>query len=405
MISSENSARQKKVLKLCYYSSDPPLVKNAYANHGVARNFIDILREFDPVVLTSKSRRYVNMQEVRNICGDLPLWIHPSLSGYGFRKIFPTLTGIIDAIIFAFWMPILAWRLSKAKVDRIFIHCNADAWFLFHIWLIQKLGIPVDIYFTDDIEDSATRGLYRKFRFIIHPLLKNVLGRSRKNFGISQGFVESLIDRYGVAAEWLPLPMAHFPLRSEKSKPSPTGERFVVFVGAINRLYESSLRELYDEICRYNSENVDQKLKLKLISYGGAFQFRDSLPNQDSVVAYEKLPKSDLDSHLSTAYACFLPYSFLPSEKLMVSTSFSCKILEYFQCQRPIIVYGPSYASTPRYFKELGLPLCATSLQELRVALLDVERYDDDQLMIRYYKAWRRFHSPEAIQSVLLPNS
>ena len=393
-------------MRLCFYACDPPLRERAFGNHGVARHFVDLLRAESPVVLTQRKRRSIDVAEISSVCGDLPLWLHPSASSLGLRRFLPTLASVLDALIFLFWLPTLSTRLRKAEIDRIFVLCGSDAWFLINIWLIQRLGIPVDVYWVDDIEESSDQWPLRILKFLIHPLLGSVLKNSARNFAISPGFTESISQHFGVAAEWLPLPAPEFILRSEDFVPCTESRRHIVFIGAINRLYEDSLRELYHEICKFNADpRVGYSLVLEVISYASTTSFIDSLPNRDWVVSFEQLSDADLQAHLRQAYACFLPYSFAESEKRMVSTSFSCKILEYFKCQRPILVYGPEYASIPRYFRDLNLPLCATSREKLQQELHSIESLDTFELPQNYYAAWERFHSPAAIRSILLSPS
>lgn len=389
-------------MRLCFYSFDPPLKDQAYASHGVARNFIEILGPRSPAVLTTKSRRSVNLEETKEICAGLPLWIHPSASSLGLRRFSSTLAGIIDAFIFFLWLPVLSGRLEKFSIDRIFVSCGADATFLLNLWLLQKLGWPVDIYLVDDIEDSSHKRHPTILR-VIRSLLSKVLAASSRVYAISPGFAKHLSERFNVDAEWLPLPLPSFPTLSPSVAETRADRRHIVFVGAINRLYAAPLRDLYEEIRTFNkSAGESSKLILEIISYSDTSPFRASLSNDEWLVVHEKLNSEKLQGRLCNSLACFLPYSFDEAERLMVSTSFSCKILEYFQCGRPILVYGPDYASIPRYFHELELPLCATSRQQLREILPQIERHDTPELIGLYRSVWQRFHSPEAIRSHLL---
>jgi hypothetical protein len=318
------------------------------------------------------------------------------------KRLLPTSAGIVDGMLFALWLPVLFWKLRRTEIDRIFVLCGADAWFLIKVRLLQTLGIPVDVYLVDDIEDSSTQGLYRQFPGFIYRLLKSVLRHSGRNFAISPGFAEHLTDRFGVSATWLPLPAPSFPDAPPEAVTKPRARKPIVFIGALNRLYAVALRELYDEISRFNEAGGrDYKLILKIISYSNTRNFLDTLPDTKWTETHERLDRDEMQRHLGEAHACFLPYSFAESEKLMVSTSFSCKILEYFECRRPILVYGPAYASIPRYFDELGLPLCATSKDELREMLPKIELYDSSDLIDQYHEAWKAHHSPLAITSIL----
>jgi hypothetical protein len=85
----------------------------------------------------------------------------------------------------------------------------------------------------------------------------------------------------------------------------------------------------------------------------------------------------------------------------MVSTSFPSKLVASFLVGRPIMVYGPSYASLPRYFQENGLPLCAHSVTQFTGLLREVERQDNMALMQCYEALLERLHSPGYLRSIL----
>jgi len=158
------------------------------------------------------------------------------------------------------------------------------------------------------------------------------------------------------------------------------------------------LRDLYEEICAINeTSGSDFSLYLEIITYGNPKAFCDSLVSSKYIIIHQNMPLAERLDHLRTSFACFLPYSFLPVEKTMVSTSFSCKLIEYYEAGRPILVYGPEYASIPRYFSNAGLPLCATCRPQLRSALRSISEHDTPDLLSRYAEVWKRFHSPQAI--------
>ena len=104
---------------------------------------------------------------------------------------------------------------------------------------------------------------------------------------------------------------------------------------------------------------------------------------------------------LIKSWAVFLPYSFEPEQRLMVSTSFSTKLTESLTSRRPVLVYGPEYASLPRYFLENHLPICATSKDHLWEALREIERRDSPELINQYKTVIQRYHSPETLEHIL----
>jgi hypothetical protein len=388
-------------MSLCFYTDGPPLPDNAHGNHGIAKCFIRILASSDFYLLTRRYRRSYSRQSIAQACGSTPVLFHPDSSPLGLRKFFPSLACVIDITLFFFWLPVLFLQLRRRNIERIFVLCGADAWFLFNLWLLQCLGIPMDLYLVDDIETSTAHGHNQTLQKIVTPLLHSVLKRSSRVYAISPGFVEHLEKKHHITATWLPLPAPDAP-PALASETSHDRSRSIVFIGGLNHLYIDALQDLYGALCLWNQNpKRDFSLHLEIISYGSTQAFLNSLPNQDWVLSHEKLPDTVRLEKLKKAYACFLPYSFKEEERLMVSTSFSCKILEYFQSGRPIMVYGPSYASIPRYFRAENLPLCATTKEELDQVLNQINSYQASDLMPLYQQLWEKYHSPRAIKKYL----
>ncbi len=392
-------------MSLCFYTDGPPLPDNAHGNHGIARNFIEILGQDLGMVLTRRYRRSVLPADIIKAAGNVPVKLHPDSSPFGVRRFFPTLAAMVDLLLFILWLPVLYLTLRIHHIDRVFILCGADAWFLFNVRLLQILGVNTDIYLVDDIEISTQHGHNRILKSVVGHLLSSAICNSPQIFAISQGFVDELNSRFHCDAKWLPLPSISPPPKDKVIAETETisSERHIVFIGGLNHLYIDALQDLYKTICDFNSQkNKKYNLFLKIISYTNPSHFISTLPHSDWVLGFEKLPDEERCNHLESSYACFLPYSFNPEEQLMVSTSFSCKILEYYASGRPILVYGPAYASIPKFFRNEKLPLCATNSEELHACLLDLENWSSSELVNLYYDVWNKHHSPTRIREILL---
>jgi glycosyltransferase involved in cell wall biosynthesis len=385
-------------MKRCLFTDAPPLSGNAHGNHGVAKYLIGILGKDLGLILTRRFRRSIDTTNISEACSNVPLLIYPDVSGTGMRRFFPKLASFLDILLFALWFPLIACALKREQTLRIFVLCGADAWFLPKVWLLQMLGIPVEIYLVDDMEAAAVRGNGYLPPKVIFPLLHSVLGRCRKVYAISEGFAEHLANRFGCSVSWLPLPSLLEPPREAPPNSEQLDSGKIVFIGALNHLYTDAIRDVYEEICRHNSLKKEGKLFLEIVTYGDPGPFIASLQNQDWVTSHRNIPDEELRSILRNAKACLLPYSFDQAERLMVSTSFSCKILEYYAAGRPILVYGPPYASIPRYFREEGLPLCAVNKYELKTVLCDLESYQPGELLEMYRGVWNKYHSSIAIK-------
>jgi hypothetical protein len=89
----------------------------------------------------------------------------------------------------------------------------------------------------------------------------------------------------------------------------------------------------------------------------------------------------------------------------MVSTSFSAKFNDAIISGRPILVYGPEYASLPAYFRAEGLPLCVTEKGGLNNVFSEIEAHDGPDLISQYHDLVLRNHSPEALAGMLSDRS
>jgi hypothetical protein len=392
------------VERIWFWTDAPPKRESSHGNHGVASFLISVLSDKIETVLTRRYHRSFARTDIIGSCSGRDVFFYPDASVTGLRRFCAPLAAALDVILFALWLPILCRRARKSSATKCFILCGADAWFLINIYLFQRfVPLATEIYLVDDIEASATFGHNRVLSPYTRSLLQVVIRQSDGVHAIAPGFVEHLDARFGCRAEWLPLPSLIPPPSTPALLQGGSHQRSIVFIGGLNHLYVDALRDLYEEICQFNSDaRNNAPLMLKIISYGDVEGFMKTLANKKYVEGYRSLSNESMHTHLANAYACLLPYSFLPAEKLMVSTSFSCKILEYFPTGRPILVYGPSYASIPRYFRENGLPLCATSRDELRVCLREIETHQGPELIRQYRDVWGKYHSPNAVRKRLL---
>lgn len=387
-----NSAR------FVFVTDAPPLRETAFGNHGIAANLIRILGDDCALVVSHRSRRSLSRDEIRN-ASRRPTYLYPDSAGLGLKRFAPGLAELAD--IFG---ALLARRRIRCLVDikeplRLFVLVGGNGWFMCAAWLIASgTRLPLSIYLVDDLESSAALRNRRFLLRIIRPLERLVLRRAERVFTISQGYVEHLATKYGQSAEWLPAPMQINSFEYHPYTPGRPDVRHLVFVGGISDLYTSALVELYDAIQEFNFRGADYRLKLLLITTGGAADVLNRISNTDDLEVMTRLPRKQLAEICRSSWATVLPYSFDSSVKTLVSTSFSWKLLDSYLAGRPILVFGPDYASLPRYFREAGLPLCATSPEQLRTTLDSIEKEDSQKLITRYLSTWRHLHSPAAIR-------
>lgn len=386
-----------------FYTDAPPLLEGGHGNNGVAVQILRSISERLAFVLTRKCRRSISFNAIKKASGDTKVVLHPDASGYGIKKVSPLVSSVLDFLIFAIW--IVFSKEIRSKNDDWFILCGADCWFLLNILFLQKLGISTHIYLVDEIEASSKYQQPKWVQLWIKPTLGLILKNSASVFAISEGFVDYLKSEFQCKARWLPLPSQKGPVAPVIHPSSSKSVKNIIFIGGLNSLYLSALKDLYEEISEFNANSSGMPpWILEVLSYCPPGSLFSLLPDQKHLIFHHNLPTHERILRMSQASACFLPYSFSESERVMVTTSFSCKILEYFASGSPILVYGPDYASIPRYFIKENLPVCTTNRNELGQALYQLDTVRSSDYLARYYSAWKKHHSPEAFNNIIFPN-
>jgi len=294
-------------------------------------------------------------------------------------------------------------QINASGATRLFALCGADFWYLASVWLIQSaVGLPLDLYLVDDLEESARRQRRRSPRWFIRALEGFVLRRASRVYAISRGYAAHLSGKYGVRAQWLPFPITDSQESYHSRVRTNPDVRTLVFAGAVNHLYVSALREALAQIETWNQGKAPFTVRLQILSYTPKEDVYRQVGMSASLDVRVGLGAADLRRHLREGWAILLPYSFEASERLMVSTSFSTKVTEALTSGRPILVYGPSYSSVPAYFQEENLPLCVTTPDGLGPALREIDATDTPGLIARYHALLQRHHSAAALMQTLM---
>jgi hypothetical protein len=387
--------------KYVFWSDAPPLSEGASGCHGVARNIIEAAHEQICLVLTHRFRRKIRPSDIRKSVEGLPAKLYPDCSGTGIRRFSKTIADWIDLLLFLLALPSILLAIRKSGAERILALMGADGWTLLHVVLLHATRLPIDIYLVDDLQESARKNRQPWLATLLKSLEPFCLKRCARVFTICPGFSEHIAHQFGVESRVLYL-TAPCPPSPRRPLSAPVGSpRSITFIGALNHLYTSALLELHSWIQSWNNEHPDSPLVLTITTYADPGHFLKLAGTNAGLQVHRNLSDLDMQTLLQSSLACFLPYSFDPEEELMVRTSFSCKMLEYFKCGRPMLVYGPEYASIPRYFSEFGLDFRATTLPELRTAILSLLAEDNHEWEKRYLNAWTRNHSPRALLETL----
>ena len=386
-------------MKYTFYPDAPPL-QQGHANHSTAWGWSQAMKSAINLIITHRSHRSIDTELIRRTIG-LPIIFYPDFSFLGLRRFSSLLRCFLDTVLLVVCLPWLAATIRKAHTDRIF--CYPQGWWycLLHAYLVGRAaGLPIDFYYGDDIEALAILNNSPLEARLTRLSERTLLGRFDRVYTVSKGHAELLREKYGVPVEWLPLVLRVNDI--EYSSPPKADEiRYIGYCGSVNELYREALAELKQVVVHLNeTTSYRYKIALCVLSADLPDIFRDS-----SVIdLFINLPNAQLIERLKLCYANFLPFSFDPALRVLVSTAFSVKSTEYFAAGRPIMVYGPAYSSISRHFLENDLPLVETNRGQLERLFTEVERLDNPGLIARYREVVQKYHSPEALRRKLVPS-
>lgn len=199
-------------------------------------------------------------------------------------------------------------------------------------------------------------------------------------FTITDGLGQHVREKYDVSSTRLQLAFEPAP------RPMVAAKNQVLYVGGVNFLYADGLRDLFQAVERVrNTSGADLTVRL---TQSAAVATRELGALPSFVVAAPIETADGLAQEIASSLFAFLPYSFGLPQKIMVSTSFPSKSMEYFAYARSIVVYGPEYGVATKSFRKAGLPSVVSSpagLEEMIRSHLDV--HPDHSSLYRKYLA------------------
>ena len=252
-------------------------------------------------------------------------------------------------VAFKFYLPKLVQQLHRSQVNWLFSPCGSDPSALgraFH--LAQVSGLRLAVYLVDDFLSGAILSGNKEHLHIAQQKLPHWLHKVDKIFVISEGLRDRLKNLYNVDSVVLPL-LYELPKNITRQLPQVNKEQ-IIFVGSVSHFYTDPLKQLasvLDDINNQDNRNIILRLTLPNINDArkliGDFKCLRCEPCSSSEELYQEIASS---------FLCFAPYSFDEEYKIMTSSSFPSKILDYLAAGKFILVYAPEYSSSVSYFRE-----------------------------------------------------
>jgi hypothetical protein len=388
-------------ISYAFFAGPPPVKDGGHASLSIAWSWSQAMRQHTALLITRRFHRSIDPEKIKATVG-VPTLICPDFSRLGLRRFSEMGRCLLDTALLCLVLPWVGRAIRRSGAKRIFAFPHGWWVSLVDAYLLGLAsGLPVDVYFVDDLAELALMQKKTLRARISTAVERILLPRFARIYVISKGYAEHLKAKYGVAAKWLPLVIRMEQPVVYAAPPKPGETRYIGFSGSISGLYRDALRELHAAVVHLNRTSPF-RYKIALCILGLPADFSATFPDASVVEVFANLPNDQLVARLSANYANFLPYTFDEELKTMVSTAFSCKTSEYFAAGRPILVYGPSYASVPRHFLENHLPLVSTVPGGVETLISEVEQFDQPALIAKYREVIEEYHSPEALRHRLV---
>lgn len=303
----------------------------------------------------------------------------------------------IARMLFIISMFPTAYKLKKKNLKHVFIPLGADYGELERAYLFAVVyHFKVSVYVVDDFVDYYKYILGNRDK--CQRIEKKVVRYMQKMysiFAISEGMKTRIREIYGRTSHILPVPYDY-----EELERTDVPKDQIMFVGSINQLYISGLRDIAQTIDRLNKEN-DWKIGLRF-TYRTAGDVRHILGNYECIQSARMNTEEKLREEMNRSLFCLMPYSDNKELKVMQATSFPSKLVEYLSSARSIVIYGDQQDSAFDYFKKYRLPTIIdyNNKNQLEECIVSHMRETIDYSRV-YRKVLKRYHSYENIKEIL----
>jgi len=356
--------------KIAVYTDDVPVSEDIMAS-GMCRVNTRLFGSLDniSVILATKQHSYFSQVDIEESLKAktvlTPAFLYNKFAYRLFNKM-----SVIFNVNFQFILErnSISSILKKSSSNILFSPLGADiAAYERVIYLSKKSGLKLAVYIVDDFESSTLLNENEEAQRMVKNKLLTFLNSTDFVFVISEGMKNRLTTKYNIASRVLNLP---YDLSSCRGY---TGDikNEILFLGNTSHFYLSGIRDMLSVLALINCKRaVQNKIFLRLTTS----KIPSSLISFEShIICKPFFGKDALAEGIQNSLLCFIPYSFDKKYKVMVSTSFPSKTLECLAYARNILVYGPTYSSSIKYFEKNGLQI-TVSEESVSALHLTVEK-------------------------------
>jgi hypothetical protein len=390
-------------MSIVVYTDDAPISEDKLASgmSRVNRRLFLAIKENISTILISYQHGFFSNEDLDK---ELNSKINPLRINLLFAKIIRKINKAIEKflnidldLLFHIGLSKKVKRIKESRSDFLFVPLGSNIRaYRRAIELSKRTKLPLIIYIVDEFMSSAILSNDSYAKNLTQKYLTQWLKQTKKIFVISEGMKEFLKENHDVESVVLNLPF------KKKYNVDEVSNNYILFLGNLSHFYQDGLIELLIVIEIFNQtiNEYKQKLILRLTI--------DKLPNQyekyKDIIVYSKIHGDEgLAKEINSALFCFIPYSFDKKYKGMVMTSFPSKTLECLSYAKNILIYGPSYSSSVRYFyrNKLATVLDKQDSKKLYDNLKNMYSGKQNNSEI-YTKSLSNNHNYEYIKSTIL---
>ena len=169
-------------------------------------------------------------------------------------------------------------------------------------------------------------------------------------------------------------------------------------------LYAGNLRE-YGPMLMKALEAIKDHPHIRLEVRGNSASWPEGIRKEmsDRGLLLPFASRDELDSWLRSADAFLITQNFEDKDALLMQTNFPSKLTEFAKYEKPLILWGPEYASGPKWGEETGLGLVVDEEDPLQLKRTLEQLFEDKELFQRFSRAAREAaagcFSPKLIQA------
>jgi hypothetical protein len=266
-------------------------------------------------------------------------------------------SGRVKGLVNWLLIPLIALRaalqLRQCPVSAI-LSVAHGTYFIAAALASTLTATPLVLIVHDDWVADLQRTSYL-FKYIARLLFGSVLRRASHVFAVSPPMQRLLSAEYGVDAE-LQMPCAEAVTRPAVVPDRECSMLHCRILYAGNRVCAADSLEILMELLTEDRLAEYGLRDWELHLYTPPFQ----VPVPERVTWHDWVSQAELAEAVASADILFLPYSFLPAEKLVRATSFPAKTADYLASGRPMLIFAPPDCSIVEYAREFDFACIVT---------------------------------------------